>query len=61
MLAEIKVPANRSMLSSPIRTNKLTATQQRHRNAKMAKMGHISNPFVAQGVENTRRLFEKNL
>ena len=53
---------NRSVMASPLRhPKKLTATQQRHRNAQLGKQGHMSNPFINQGVENTRRLLSSTL
>ena len=53
---------NRSVMASPLRqVKKLTAAQQRHRNQALGKLGTASNPFVNQGVENTRKLLRNQL
>ena len=53
-----KAQTNRSVLASPQRyAKKLTATQQRQRNAALGKLGTPANPFIARGVESTRKLF----
>ena len=49
-------------MASPLRqVKKLTATQQRHRNQALGKMGATTSPFVNQGVENTRQLLSSRL
>ena len=49
-------------MASPLRqVKKLKAAQQRHRNQALGKLGNASNPFVNQGVENTRKLLRQQL
>ena len=61
VLQEVQMPGNRSVAHSSPKQKKMQSHQLRQRNAKLAKQGAVSNPLLAQGVENTRRLFQLQL